>query len=55
MTDENDRLKKMMDDQTSLPIMPMIMTKVQTIYTCKTCGARIKYDFDLQCYLEHKH
>lgn len=31
MTDENDRLKKMMDDQTSLPIMPIIMTKEKKI------------------------
>jgi len=29
--------------------------KTQTVFICEKCGQRIEYDFDLNCYLDHRH
>lgn len=29
--------------------------KAQTVFTCEVCKERIEYDYELQCYLLHKH
>jgi len=28
---------------------------IQTVFLCDVCSKRILYDFDSDCYLEHKH
>lgn len=29
--------------------------EVMTVFTCETCGGRIKYDTEAKCYLNHSH